>query len=227
MLPTRLYRTGYAGYAVCCAVVLCLGWVGVKHSQNIASVAQSAKDCQNIVEEQAKEMEVLGMENKKCKLKEDKMEKECNILREECDKVKRMSVKEECNKERRNLEDQVSELKETLSKLEEQHRKLENDFSTFQKANSEAIADTKTVKTENRKMRKQIHDAAAELIRMGEGIKKISAGRLEVSGNKSKTFCLFVTVFLYSFHMVKPTKSNHNYWREFFGGSDRFCYVCT
>ena len=179
----RNSKKAYAVYAVGLFVVFSIGLVIKNFNDKIALMTDSVHSYQKMIDKQTEQMKAIAMEKERYKrdLKEEK-EVNAETIREM--EIKVTKLEEECKQENAKLEAEMSDLQDTHNNLEEQNKKLENKYKTLSKANSAAIADIESFKTENKKLRSQVHDAAtaksSELMQLRDSMARISLGRSEL-----------------------------------------------
>ena len=179
----RTTKKTYAVYAVGIFLVFSIGLVIKNFNDKIGLMSDSVHSYQGMIEKQSEQMKAITMEKERYKrdLKEEK-EVNAETIREMETKVTKLE--EDCKEENAKLESEMSDLQDTHNNLEEQNKRLENKYKTLSKANSAAIADIEDLKTENKKLRGELHDAstskASELMQLRDSLAKITSGNLSI-----------------------------------------------
>ena len=91
------------------------------------------------------------------------------------------SVEERGRVENRKKDKEISELRDRLQTVELEKNKVEGKYKTLSKANGDAVADIEYFKSENKKLRSQLHEAStsktSEQLQLRESLAKVAAER--------------------------------------------------
>lgn len=191
LLNMRNSKKAYAVYAVGIFVLFSIGMVIKNFNDKIVLMTESMHSYQEMVQKQSEQLKAVSMEKERYKrdLKEEK-EVNAETIREM--EIKVTKLEEDCKEENTKLESEMSDLQDIHNKLEEQNKRLENKYKTLSKANSAAIADIEDLKSENKKLRGELHDAstskASELMSLRDSLTKMSLERDKSSGQYSALF---------------------------------------
>ena len=83
--------------------------------------------------------------------------------------------------EKRKKEKEISELRDRLQTVELEKNKVEGKYKTLSKANGDAVADIEYFKSENKKLRSQLHEAStsktSEQLQLRDSLAKVAAER--------------------------------------------------
>ena len=178
----RNSKKAYAVYALGLFVVFSIGLVIKNFNDKITLMTDSVQSYQKMIDKQTEQMKAISMEKERYK-RDLKEEKEVNA-----ETIREMEIKvtkheEECKQINVKLEAEMSDLQDIHNNLEEQSKKLENKYKTLSKANGAAIAEIEGFKTENKKLRGQLHDAstskASEFMQLRDSLAQISVGKLK------------------------------------------------
>jgi len=191
LLNTRNSKKAWAVYAVGLFLICSIGLVIKNFNDKLMLMTESVESYQQMVEKQTEQMKTIAMEKERYKrdLKEEK-EVNAETIREM--EVKVTKLEDECKQENAKLEAELSDLQEIHNNLQDQNKKLENKYKTLSKANSGAIADLESYKSENKRLRNELHDAstakATELMQLRDNMARLTLERDKSSGQYSALF---------------------------------------
>ena len=183
LLNTRNSKKAWAVYAVGLFLICSIGLVIKNFNDKLMLMTESVRSYQQMVEKQTEQMKAIAIEKERYKrdLKEEK-EVNAETIREM--EVKVTKLEDECKQENAKLEAELSDLQEIHNNLQDQNKKLENKYKTLSKANSGAIADLESYKSENKRLRNELHDAstakATELMQLRDNMARLTLGELKL-----------------------------------------------
>lgn len=180
LLHIRNGKKAYAIYALALFVFCSVGLVMKNFNDKIAMMSDSVISYQQMIDKQSEQMKSITRERERFKreLAEEKEEKEMTV-----NELKNSihSVEQREMQEKRKKEKEISELRDRLQTVELEKNKVEGKYKTLSKANGDAVADIEYFKSENKKLRSQLHEAStsktSEQLQLRDSLAKVAAER--------------------------------------------------
>ena len=180
LLHIRNGKKAYAIYALALFVFCSVGLVMKNFNDKIAMMSDSVISYQQMIDKQSEQMKSITRERERFKreLAEEKEEKEMTV-----NELKNSihSVEERERQELRKKEKEMSELRDRLQTVELEKNKVEGKYKTLSKANGDAVADIEYFKSENKKLRSQLHEAStsktSEQLQLRDSLAKVVGER--------------------------------------------------
>jgi len=180
LLHIRNGKKAYAIYALALFVFCSVGLVMKNFNDKIAMMSDSVISYQQMIDKQSEQMKSITRERERFKreLAEEKEEKEMTV-----NELKNSihSVEERERQELRKKEKEMSELRDRLQTVELEKNKVEGKYKTLSKANGDAVADIEYFKSENKKLRSQLHEAStsktSEQLQLRDSLAKLTVER--------------------------------------------------
>lgn len=180
LLHIRNGKKAYAIYALALFVFCSVGLVMKNFNDKIAMMSDSVISYQQMIDKQSEQMKSITRERERFKreLAEEKEEKEMTV-----NELKNSihSVEERERQEMRKKEKEISDLRDRLQTVELEKNKVEGKYKTLSKANGDAVADIEYFKSENKKLRSQLHEAStsktSEQLQLRDSLAKLTVER--------------------------------------------------
>ena len=176
LLHVRNGKKAYAIYALALFVFCSVGLVVKNFNDKIAMMSDSVLSYQQMIDKQSEQMKSITRERERFKreLAEEKEEKEMTV-----NELKNSitSMEERERQELRKKDKEISDLRDRLQTVEMEKNKVESKYKTLSKANGDAVADIEYFKSENKKLRNQLHEAAtsktSEQLQLRDSLAKV------------------------------------------------------
>ena len=176
LLHVRNGKKAYAIYALALFVFCSVGLVVKNFNDKIAMMSDSVLSYQQMIDKQSEQMKSITRERERFKreLAEEKEEKEMTV-----NELKNSitSMEERERQELRKKDKEISDLRDRLQTVEMEKNKVEGKYKTLSKANGDAVADIEYFKSENKKLRNQLHEAStsktSEQLQLRDSLAKV------------------------------------------------------
>merc|ERR1719234_2239227 len=180
LLHIRNGKKAYAIYALALFVFCSVGLVMKNFNDKIAMMSDSVTSYQQMIDKQSEQMKSITRERERFKreLAEEKEEREMTV-----NELKNSihSVEERERQEMRKKDKEISDLRDRLQTVELEKNKVEGKYKTLSKANGDAVADIEYFKSENKKLRSQLHEAStnktSEQLQLRDSLAKVAGER--------------------------------------------------
>ena len=176
LLHVRNGKKAYAIYALALFVFCSVGLVVKNFNDKIAMMSDSVLSYQQMIDKQSEQMKSITRERERFKreLAEEKEEKEMTV-NELKNSISSMEERE--RQELRKKDKEISDLRDRQQTVEMEKNKVEGKYKTLSKANGDAVADIEYFKSENKKLRNQLHEAAtsktSEQLQLRDSLAKV------------------------------------------------------